>query len=107
MKLSEELQRLDELRQSGVLSSEEFSRAKAQLLGNCATVTPLAALDRLRRSTSERWIAGVCGGIAYATGTGAWIWRLLFALLFFFGGTGLVLYLLMWLFVPADSLTER
>ncbi len=107
MKLSEELQRLDELRQSGVLSSEEFSRAKAQLLGNCVSTTPLAAVDRLRRSTSERWIAGVCGGIAHAVGTGAWIWRLLFTLLFFFGGTGLVRYLLMWLFVPVESFSKR
>ena len=48
-----------------------------------------------------RWVAGVCGGIALATGTDAWLWRLIFALLFFFGGAGLIVYLLLWLFVPA------
>ncbi|QDL39706.1 PspC domain-containing protein [Rhodoferax sediminis] len=100
MVLSEELDRLDELRRRGVLSDEEFARAKALLLGR--SEAPLAALGALRRSRSERWIAGVCGGIAQATGTDAWVWRLLFALLFFCGGAGLGIYLLMWIFVPAE-----
>lgn len=57
---------------------------------------------RLRRSTTDRWLGGVCGGLGAASGIKAWIWRLLFALLLVFGGTGLLLYLLLWIFVPAD-----
>ena len=47
-------------------------------------------------------LVGVCGGIAQATGVESWIWRLLFAVLLVFGGTGLVIYLLLWIFVPEE-----
>jgi phage shock protein C len=105
MSLSDELGKLEELRQRGVLTEEEFARAKARLLdGPCglAKIPPVAALNALRRSLSDRWIAGVCGGIARATGVESWLCRLLFAILLFFGGAGLVLYVLLWIFVPVE-----
>ena len=100
MEISEELERLDRLRLSGVLSEDEFARAKARLI-NGQPHPLLSAVNALRRSNKERWVGGVCGGIASATATDAWLWRLIFALLFFFGGAGLIVYLLLWLFVPA------
>jgi phage shock protein C len=101
MSLADELVKLDELRTRGVLSAEEFERAKAKMLQ--AEVPPaVAAMNRLRRSTSDRWIAGVCGGLAVATGIDSWIWRLIFAMLLFIGGSGLLLYILLWLFVPSE-----
>lgn len=109
MALSDELAKLQELHQRGALTDVEFSRAKARLLEDGAApmqgpaVSPaLAALNALRRSRSDRWIAGVCGGIAFATGVDSWVWRLLFAVLLLFGGAGLVLYVLLWIFVPSD-----
>jgi phage shock protein PspC (stress-responsive transcriptional regulator) len=105
MALSDELERLDELRRRGVLSDEEFARTKARLLDDAparTTVPALAALNALRRSREDRWIAGVCGGLASATGADSWVWRLLFAILFFCGGAGLVIYALLWIFVPAQ-----
>jgi phage shock protein PspC (stress-responsive transcriptional regulator) len=37
-----------------------------------------------------------------------WLWRLGFALLTFFGGAGLLVYLLLWIFVPQEpALTPR
>lgn len=101
MDLSEELNRLYELHRRGVLSEAEFTQAKARLLGRSDAPMPaFTALNTLRRSPNERWIAGVCGGLAEATGAQAWVYRLLFALLFFCGGTGLLVYLLMWIFIP-------
>ena len=44
----------------------------------------------------------MCGGIAEATGVDSWVWRLLFILLLLFWGTGLVLYVLLWIFVPKE-----
>lgn len=111
MALSDELEKLADLRQRGVLSDDEFARAKARLLDGAAASPPavssgdapgIAALNALRRSVADRWIGGVCGGIARATGVESWIWRLLFALLALFGGTGVVLYILLWIFVPSD-----
>jgi phage shock protein PspC (stress-responsive transcriptional regulator) len=39
------------------------------------------------------------------TGVDSWVWRLLFALLALCAGTGVLLYLLMWILIPADPLT--
>ena len=111
MALSDELGKLQELHQRGGLTDAEFARAKARLLDADPTSAPvhgpaaaplLAALNALRRSRADRWIAGVCGGIAAATGVESWVWRLLFAMLLFLGGAGLVIYVLLWLFVPED-----
>jgi len=106
MSLSEDIDRLAELHQRGALSDEEFARAKSHLLdaGKQAASGEswASAVNALRRSRSERWIAGVCGGLAQATGLEAWAWRLVFAALFFCGGAGLVVYLLLWFFVPSE-----
>ncbi len=109
MPLIDELSRLDDLHQRGALTDEEFSRAKARLLDEpaprgdtSAPIPALAALNSLRRSRSERWIAGVCGGIAQASGVEPWVWRLLFATLLLFGGAGLLVYVLLWIFVPSE-----
>lgn len=104
--LTDELDRLDELHRRGALSDEEFARAKERLLNGDTAAgrpSPLGALNALRRSSSDRWIAGVCGGLARTTGADAWVWRLAFALLAFCGGAGLVIYALMWIFVPVES----
>ena len=106
MSLSEELGRLGALHERGVLSDDEFARAKARVLSGApsATVPAAAAFNALRRSRDDRWLGGVCGGIARVTGVDSWIWRLLFALMMLCAGTGVLLYLLMWFLIPADPL---
>jgi phage shock protein PspC (stress-responsive transcriptional regulator) len=49
----------------------------------------------------------VCGGLAQASGMAPWLWRLAFALFTFFGGVGLLVYLLLWIFVPADPALQH
>ena len=107
MALSEELGRLGELHQRGVLSDDEFARAKARVLAGAPTVAApgVQALNALRRSRQDRWLGGVCGGIARLTGAESWIWRLVFALLALCAGTGALVYLLMWILIPADPLS--
>jgi phage shock protein PspC (stress-responsive transcriptional regulator) len=105
MELADELRKLAELRASGGLTEDEFKRAKEVLLssGKSGSHDPLAsAVNTFRRSRSDRWFGGVCGGIARSTGVEAWIWRLLFAALFICAGVGLLLYVLLWIFVPSD-----
>jgi phage shock protein C len=100
MSLSEELARLETLRAAGTLSEEEFRRAKARVIDGPG---PAPQLNRLRRSNVDRWLGGVCGGLAQLTGVDTWIWRLLLTLLALFGGTGILIYILLWIFVPADE----
>lgn len=101
MSLAAELDKLDRLHREGVLSDAEFARAKARVLDDA---TPGAAgparIGTLRRSRGERWLGGVCGGLAALTATPAWLWRVLFLLAATCAGTGILLYLLLWIFVP-------
>ena len=68
MSVSEELKRLHELHQAGALSDEEFARAKEKLLNQGSQPGGDFAneVGKLRRSTTDRWLGGVCGGIAKA-----------------------------------------
>jgi phage shock protein PspC (stress-responsive transcriptional regulator) len=103
MSMSDELRALDELHQRGALSDGEFARAKARVLGQGApgpSGQGVLALNRLSRSHEDRWLGGVCGGLAEFTGLAAWIWRMLFALSVLCAGTGVAIYILLWIFVP-------
>jgi phage shock protein C len=111
MALADELSKLAELRANGSLTEEEFGRAKELLLNSERTLNteqtrsdepPASIVNTFRRSRGDRWIGGVCGGIARSTGTEAWVWRLLFAALFICAGAGLLVYILLWIFVPSE-----
>jgi phage shock protein C len=105
MTLSDELSKLAELRSSGALTEDEFVRAKDRLLNVQGTRTDepvVAAVNAFRRSRTDRWLGGVCGGMARATGAESWVWRLIFAVLFIFAGAGLLVYVLLWIFVPSE-----
>ncbi len=60
-------------------------------------------LQTLRKSNTDKWISGVCGGLGEHTPVPSWCWRFLFSFLFLFFGTGLVLYILLWIFMPKET----
>src|ERR1700728_3838136 len=104
MTLSDDLNKLDELRARGALTDEEFQRAKERLLNTASTNSPpfVSAVNTFRRSRTDRWIAGVCGGLGRLTGMESWVWRPFFSVLFLCAGTGLLVYILLAIFVPSD-----
>jgi phage shock protein PspC (stress-responsive transcriptional regulator) len=110
MSVAEEIKRLHELHQAGALSDEEYAQAKARLL-NSETSAPgdnvANDISRLRRSQSDRWLGGVCGGLGKVTGVESWIWRLLFVLFVLTFGFGLAIYILLWIFVPDEELIGK
>lgn len=64
---------------------------------------PAAHDRRLRRSTSDRQVAGVCGGMAEYFNTDASLMRLIWVVLSIFGGVvigGVIAYALAWLIIP-------
>ncbi|ALT79138.1 PspC domain-containing protein [Paucibacter sp. KCTC 42545] len=123
MSLATELERLTELHQRGALSDEEFQRAKARLLQDddpqpAARPQPQqqqqqqqrtsapgmgGALNALQRSRDDRWLGGVCGGLAQVSGLASWLWRLIFVGLVSCHGFGVLAYLLLWLLVPVEK----
>jgi phage shock protein C len=110
--ISDEIRRLHELHQAGALSAAEFEQAKAKVLSgqvpgervnlSKGDGTLSGEFNALRRSRSDRWLGGVCGGLGLASGIDAWVWRLVFTLFTITFGFGAVIYLLMWIFVPEE-----
>lgn len=107
MAMIDELERLSALRDKGAITDAEYEKAKALVLepqlltGSVKSVR--AGPPVLRRSFTDRWMGGVCGGIARLTHSEAWIWRLLFTGGLVFGGVTAVVYVLLWIFVPAEE----
>jgi phage shock protein C len=60
-------------------------------------------LRNLTKSDCDKWIGGVCGGLGESSPIPSWAWRLLFVTLVLCFGTGILLYVLLWIFVPAKS----
>ncbi|HEV8651582.1 MAG TPA: PspC domain-containing protein [Actinomycetes bacterium] len=57
---------------------------------------------KLYRSRTNRKLAGVCGGLAQYFNLDATLIRVLFVVLAVVGGSGLLLYLALWLVVPYE-----
>ncbi len=61
---------------------------------------PPAPRPEARRSATDRMAGGVCGGLADHTGIDAVLWRAGFVALTLLGGSGVLLYLLLWVLLP-------
>src|SRR5215218_2665810 len=57
---------------------------------------------QLRRSRTDKMLGGVSGGLAEYSGIDPLLWRVGFVALAFAGGSGVLVYLLLWLLMPAD-----
>lgn len=66
----------------------------------------LRSYEQLRRSVTDRKIAGVAGGLGRHLNIDPTILRVLFVVLCFFGGAGFVLYGAAWLLVPEEGHEE-
>ena len=58
---------------------------------------------KLTRSTTERRIAGVCGGLANYLTVDPVVLRIIFLISLVFGGLGFWAYLVIWLVAPEDN----
>ena len=106
MSIADELAKLRRLRDDGTLTEDEFTAAKARMLQG--VVEPNSPQrGRIRRSRNDRWIGGVCGGLAQSMGVESWIVRLLMTVLLLCFGAGIVAYLLCWIFVPVESVSGK
>ena len=103
MSVADEIAKLHELLARGAISQADYERAKARLLDAAPGPGAGLAINRLRRPLGDRWIGGVCAGIARLTGVEAWIWRMLFVVGLVFGGFTFFAYVVLWIFVPNED----
>src|SRR5690606_29181398 len=89
--------------------SEEFEGASAD---TTYEVPPMSGERKLMRDPDDKVFGGVCSGLGHYFGIESrWI-RLILVLLFIFGGTGFLLYIVLWIVMPlartrADRMAMR
>ena len=62
----------------------------------------MAETRKLYRSKTNRQLAGVCGGLAEYFNLDTTLIRVLFVVLAVLGGSGVVLYIALWIIVPRE-----
>jgi phage shock protein C len=62
----------------------------------------MAQTRKLYRSKTNRQVAGVCGGLAQYFSIDPTLIRVLFVVLAVLGGSGLLIYLVLWIIVPKE-----
>ena len=84
MSIADELAKLETLRSSGAINDEEFAQAKALVLkglpstaslsgaGLSSPPSPANPLRRFARSSRDKWLGGVCGGLGVHTEIPSW-----------------------------------
>ena len=103
----------DVIAQMGRVSDFEAGEQSDEYAASDAfDVPPLSAQRKLMRDPDDKIFGGVCSGLGHYFGIESrWI-RLILVLLFIFGGTGFLLYIILWIVMPlartrADRMAMR
>jgi len=57
-------------------------------------------LKTATKSSEDKWIGGVCGGLGMATPVPSWMWRAVFLFAALTFGAGLLVYVVLWICIP-------
>ena len=60
-------------------------------------------MNKLRRSTSNKYIGGVCGGLAEWTDTSPLAWRIIFLLI----PSSLIIYIVAWMLIKKQIMKDK
>jgi phage shock protein PspC (stress-responsive transcriptional regulator) len=93
----------DDAPAGGGTATDEAGPDRPSDQGPRVTAEEVRDLGRLRRTTTDRKVAGVAGGLARHLDVDPIILRVAFVVLAFFGGAGLILYGAGWLLLPEDG----
>ncbi|MDO9274735.1 MAG: PspC domain-containing protein [Lutibacter sp.] len=70
--------------------------------------SPKTASKKLFRDSDDKFLGGVCSGLAHYFGMEVIWMRLIWLVLFFFFGTGFLVYILLWILIPqAETTAEK
>jgi phage shock protein PspC (stress-responsive transcriptional regulator) len=87
--------------------SESQSETQSQSYQSFQSQTKTTGKKRLYRDSSDKFIGGVCSGLANYMNVDPAIVRILFAIITFGGfGLGVLLYIIMWIVLPPKDLDE-
>jgi phage shock protein PspC (stress-responsive transcriptional regulator) len=88
------------------MSTDETTAPQGPPPGYATGAGALPPIATLRRSRTDRKLAGVAGGLGRYAGVDPLILRILFVVLTIFGGSGILLYVAGWLLIADDGEQE-
>lgn len=80
--------------------------AQQSVVAGASGVAAAPPAKRLMRSSRDKKIGGVCAGLADYFDLDATIVRVVWLLAIFFAGTGLLVYLILWIVLPLAPATN-
>ena len=87
---------------------QSSSSQQSQSTGGAGSYnSPGAGRGRLYRNADDKIIAGVCSGLANYFHIDPVIMRIIFAVLLFTGGSGFLVYIILWVAVPSQSVASN
>jgi phage shock protein C len=87
--------------QKEIADGSKFCYSCGAQQGAYASATPgVPVARRLMRSSRDKKIAGVCAGLAEYFDLDPTVIRIIWLLAIFLGGTGFLLYLILWIALP-------
>lgn len=81
---------------------EDFGPKRTSATADGANTYSRRDVNRIRRSRTNRSIAGICGGLAEFFHIDATLLRLVTLLLILFGGMSLWIYIILWIIIPEE-----
>ncbi len=90
---------------AGTGPQQQGASQQSQSTGGSYSTGP--ARGRLVRNADDKIIAGVCSGLANYFHIDPVIMRIVFVVLFFTGGSGFLVYLILWIAVPSQSIQSN
>lgn len=92
----------------GTTGQQQQSSQQSQSTGSTGSSYGTGpARGRLVRNADDKIIAGVCSGLANYFHIDPVIMRIVFTVLFFTGGSGILVYLILWIAVPSQSIQSN
>ncbi len=82
---------------------DDMTETQDQPAGPRVSGEQMRDVTRLRRSRTDRYVAGVAGGLGRHFDIDPTVIRVVLAVLTLFGGAGLLVYVAVWLLVPEDG----
>ncbi|OQP50523.1 hypothetical protein A4H97_01405 [Niastella yeongjuensis] len=93
---------------AGQQQQSSSQQQQSQYTGGAGAYTsPGVGRGRLYRNADDKIIAGVCSGLANYFHIDPVIMRIIFAVLLFTGGSGFLVYVILWVAVPSQSVQSN
>jgi phage shock protein PspC (stress-responsive transcriptional regulator) len=91
-----------------IMGKPEDYLVDEELFEDEPTYRPQTSTKKLFRDGDDKFLGGVCAGLAHYVGIDVIWMRLLWLALLFFFGTGILVYILLWILVPqAETTAEK